>query len=76
VKIGGRFGERFEVLAGLSEGDSVVTSAGFLIDSESRLKSATAAMGGHQHGTAAKPEKPKEEKAGSKAGHDHEHHHH
>jgi Cu(I)/Ag(I) efflux system membrane fusion protein len=76
VKIGSRFGDRFEVLAGLSAGDTVVTSAGFLIDSESRLKSATAAMGGHQHGAVAKPEKPKEEKAGPKAGDEHEHHHH
>jgi Cu(I)/Ag(I) efflux system membrane fusion protein len=77
VRIGGRFGERFEVLTGLSEGDTVVTSAGFLIDSESRLKSATAAMGGHQHGAAyTKAEEPKKEKAAPKAGHEHDHHHH
>src|SRR5262249_56104431 len=38
VKIGGRFGERFELLAGLSDGDTVVTSASFLIASESPLK--------------------------------------
>jgi Cu(I)/Ag(I) efflux system membrane fusion protein len=77
VRLGGRFGDRFEVLAGLSEGDTVVTSAGFLIDSESRLKSATAAMGGHQHGTASTKEgEPKQEKAAPKAGHEHEHHHH
>jgi len=50
VKIGGRFGDRFEVLAGLSAGDEVVTSAVFLIDSESRLKSALAGFGAHQHG--------------------------
>lgn len=50
VKIGGRFGDRFEVLSGLKEGEEVVTSAGFLIDSESRLKAATGAMGAHQHG--------------------------
>jgi Cu(I)/Ag(I) efflux system membrane fusion protein len=49
VKLGSRFGNRFELLAGLSEGDEIVTSAGFLIDSESRLKS-TAAGGGHKHG--------------------------
>jgi Cu(I)/Ag(I) efflux system membrane fusion protein len=49
VKLGSRFGERFEVLGGLSEGDEIVTSAGFLIDSESRLKS-TASGGGHKHG--------------------------
>jgi len=77
VRIGGRFGDRCEVLAGLSEGDTVVTSAGFLIDSESRLKSATAAMVGHQHGTAStKAGEPKQEKAAPKADHEHEHHHH
>lgn len=48
LKLGSRFGERFEVLAGLNEGDEVVTSANFLIDSDSRLKAATGAMG-HQH---------------------------
>jgi Cu(I)/Ag(I) efflux system membrane fusion protein len=51
VKLGGRFGDRVEVLAGLEEGDEIVTSAGFLIDSESRLKTATAGGGsGHHHG--------------------------
>jgi Cu(I)/Ag(I) efflux system membrane fusion protein len=51
VKLGGRFGENFEVLSGLSEGDRIVVSAGFLIDSESRLKATTSgAAGGHQHG--------------------------
>ena len=51
VTLGGRFGDRFEILEGLEEGDQVVISAGFLIDSESRLK-ATAAGGqaGHKHG--------------------------
>lgn len=51
VKLSGRFGDRFEVLSGLSEGDKIVVSAGFLIDSESRLKSTTSgAAGGHKHG--------------------------
>jgi Cu(I)/Ag(I) efflux system membrane fusion protein len=39
----------YEVLSGLKEGERVVTSANFLIDSESQLKGATGAMGGHQH---------------------------
>jgi Cu(I)/Ag(I) efflux system membrane fusion protein len=56
VKLGARFKEQFQVLGGLKEGDEVVTSAAFLIDSESRLKSATGAMSGHQHGS--KPDKP------------------
>jgi Cu(I)/Ag(I) efflux system membrane fusion protein len=77
-----QFNERFQVLAGLSEGDEIVTSAGFLIDAESRLKSATAAMSGHQHGAGtATPQKapsPPTPKAGEekKPGAGHEHHHH
>lgn len=48
VKIGGSFKEEVQVIAGLQEGDRVVTSANFLIDSESRLKSASGMAGsGH-----------------------------
>lgn len=51
VRLGGRFGDSFEILSGLSAGDKVVVSAGFLIDSESRLKATTSgAVGGHKHG--------------------------
>jgi Cu(I)/Ag(I) efflux system membrane fusion protein len=72
VTVGARFGERVQVLEGLNEGDEIVTSAAFLIDAESRLKSATAGMSGHQHGSETpKPtESPKEDHKG------HEHHHH
>jgi Cu(I)/Ag(I) efflux system membrane fusion protein len=61
VEVGSRFGDDLEVLSGLAEGDEVVTSAAFLIDAESRLKSATAAMGGHQHGSTAERPKPARE---------------
>jgi Cu(I)/Ag(I) efflux system membrane fusion protein len=72
-----QFNERFQVLAGLSEGDEIVTSAGFLIDAESRLKSATSAMGGHQHGgSAAPPQNAPAPPAPKKPGAEHEHHHH
>ena len=43
----------YQVKSGLSEGELVVTSGNFLIDSESRLKAALQGMGsggGHQHG--------------------------
>lgn len=40
------FGDRFQVLAGLKAGDAVVTSANFLIDSESRLEAGSSAMAG------------------------------
>ena len=40
VKLGRKAEGYYEVLEGLSEGDSVVSSGNFLVDSESRLKSA------------------------------------
>jgi Cu(I)/Ag(I) efflux system membrane fusion protein len=77
-----QFHERFQVLAGLSEGDEIVTSAGFLIDAESRLKSATGAMSGHQHGgnatpsnKAAPPSPPKADGM-TEPGEEHQQHHH
>ncbi|MBI2916081.1 MAG: efflux RND transporter periplasmic adaptor subunit, partial [Elusimicrobia bacterium] len=39
----------YEVLAGLSKGEKVVTSGNFLIDSESRLKAAVSGASGHSH---------------------------
>lgn len=50
IQIGVRNAGYFEVIAGLQAGDRVVTSANFLVDSESSLKAALNAMsGGHQH---------------------------
>lgn len=46
VKLGVRAGDWVEVLEGLKEGDHVVTSANFLIDSESQLKAAVGGMAG------------------------------
>lgn len=46
IKTGVRTGEWSEVLEGLQEGEHIVTSANFLIDSESRLKSVVESMGG------------------------------
>jgi membrane fusion protein, copper/silver efflux system len=45
LKLGRSGGDWIEVFSGVSEGDKVVTSANFLIDSESRLKAAIAGMG-------------------------------
>jgi Cu(I)/Ag(I) efflux system membrane fusion protein len=44
IRTGVRIGEGFEVLSGLAEGDRVVTSANFLLDSESSLKAAIASL--------------------------------
>jgi Cu(I)/Ag(I) efflux system membrane fusion protein len=49
IQVGSKVQGYYEVLSGLKEGERVVTSANFLIDSESQLKGATGAMGGHQH---------------------------
>ena len=61
IRIGPRGDGYFQLLGGLSEGDKVVTSANFLVDSESSLKAALEAMakvgetgadstaGGHEH---------------------------
>lgn len=59
VTVGARAEDAVEIVSGVVEGESVVTSGNFLIDSESRLKAALDGMspstgsgqaGGHQHG--------------------------
>jgi multidrug efflux pump subunit AcrA (membrane-fusion protein) len=45
ITVGPRVDNRVIVLAGLKPGDKIVTSANFLIDSESQLKSAAGSMG-------------------------------
>lgn len=49
VKLGAKAGDWVEVLEGLKEGDHIVTSANFLIDSESQLKAAVGGMKGMAH---------------------------
>jgi membrane fusion protein, copper/silver efflux system len=41
-----QFGERYQVLEGLKEGEKIVTSANFLIDSESRIRLGGGGMAG------------------------------
>ena len=45
VQLGAKVDNKFIVLAGLTQGERVVTSGNFLIDSESKLKSASGGMG-------------------------------
>lgn len=47
VELGQKFGDKYQLISGLSEGDEVAASGGFLIDSESQLK--TGMPTGHQH---------------------------
>jgi Cu(I)/Ag(I) efflux system membrane fusion protein len=49
AKTGLRSGNWVEILEGVQEGEHVVTSANFLIDSESQLKSAVGGMPGMKH---------------------------
>jgi len=49
VKVGAKVDNFYEVIKGLKAGERVVTSANFLIDSESRLKEAVGSMAGMEH---------------------------
>ena len=56
VKVGAKVDDYYEVIKGLKAGEKVVTSANFLIDSESRFKEAMGgmAMPGMDHGSHGK----------------------
>ena len=54
VVLGGRGESYVRILKGVSKGEWVVTSANFLLDSESNLKAAVGAMSNHQHGGTVK----------------------
>jgi Cu(I)/Ag(I) efflux system membrane fusion protein len=50
ISVAARLDDYYVVAAGLREGEEVVTSGNFLLDSESRIKGALAGMAGeHQH---------------------------
>lgn len=46
VQLGERTGDQIEIVSGLSEGQSVVTRANFLVDSESQLRASLADLAG------------------------------
>jgi Cu(I)/Ag(I) efflux system membrane fusion protein len=50
IKVGAKVDNYYEVVKGLKSGERVVTSANFLIDSESKLKEAMGGMAGMEHG--------------------------
>ncbi len=58
VVLGNRAGDRVEVLSGLAEGETIVGSANFLVDAESRLAATSRAMPGMQHGAIDQPARP------------------
>lgn len=55
VKVGNKFGDNYQILSGLKEGEEVAATGGFLIDSESQLKSGMPT--GHQHGEVEQEKK-------------------
>lgn len=57
VKTGDSAGDSVEILSGVSAGEHVVVRASFLVDSESRLKAALAALTSRL-ATTAKPQRP------------------
>ena len=75
IKVGPPVNQFYPVLDGLQPGDRVVTSAQFLIDSETNLQSAMQSMAGHGHATTGKspPEGPGAPAAPAKPG-DHSQH--
>lgn len=53
VKLGADHGDQLEVAAGLAEGDQVVASGQFLVDSEARLRSVLGSLSAPQPASAA-----------------------
>jgi len=51
VKVGARVGDKVQILSGVSQGEKVAASGGYLIDSESQLKGGS----GHEGHTPAAP---------------------
>ncbi len=66
VTTGAKFDGRVQILSGVSVGEKVVASGGFLLDSERQLRGG--AGGGHNHGGGAPqtPQKPVEQMNGMK----------
>ncbi len=64
VEIGPKIDDRVVILSGLKAGEKIVTSGNFLVDSESRLKTAMGQMAGMK--MEGQKEPPKETKPGTK----------
>ncbi|HEY2573717.1 MAG TPA: efflux RND transporter periplasmic adaptor subunit [Verrucomicrobiaceae bacterium] len=54
VQLGRKFGEFYQVLGGLKEGEAVVASANFLIDAESKVQGAAQSFSGPEAGDSMK----------------------
>jgi len=60
VVLGARAGDRVQVLDGLTAGETIVASANFLVDAESRLANTGGGMPGMQHGDGVPPKTPRD----------------
>jgi multidrug efflux pump subunit AcrA (membrane-fusion protein) len=75
IKIGAAVNRFYPVLEGLQHGDRVVTSAQFLIDSETNLQAAMKSMGGHGgHASGSEGEKRRTAPPPATSGVDHSKH--
>ncbi len=70
VVLGARAGDRVQILDGLIEGETIVASANFLVDAESRLAATGGEMPGMQHAGHGSAVEPVEERRDSS---EHEH---
>jgi Cu(I)/Ag(I) efflux system membrane fusion protein len=59
-----QFGDRYQVLEGLSEGERIVSSANFLVDSESRIQVGGGSMAGMEHGNHGREQPPAQDDTG------------
>lgn len=71
VITGMRMNDKYQIISGLNEGDEVAITGGFLIDSESQLKSGM--VTGHEHG-GTKTRSKKEENYNSQSSEEHKNH--
>jgi hypothetical protein len=55
VKIGAHLKDRIEILSGVTEGETVVTTGNFLVDSESRLRAAIEGQTSGDNGPTGAP---------------------
>jgi len=74
VQLGGKVDDRQIILSGLKPGERIVTSGNFLIDSESRLKSAMGGMAGMGHGGGSGTPAKKQEQSAPPRQEDHTNH--
>jgi Cu(I)/Ag(I) efflux system membrane fusion protein len=64
VVLGAQAGDYVQILSGLTAGETIVGSANFLVDAESRLASTGSGMPGMQHG-AMEPDPPSTDAEGA-----------